>query len=175
MTVSRGERPPSRLAVQVEGTTFIVEVEELSAGVLQVHVDGRRVDVDGRLPPSGTGSLLLDGVSYLVDLGDGVGETVVVDGEAFRVQVEDRPGRRPGVAPEGGAGAGQRLVAPMPGKVVAVLVEVGQRVERGTGLLVLEAMKMENEFPATGGGVVKEIHVAPGQAVNAGDLLVVIA
>jgi biotin carboxyl carrier protein len=175
VTVSRGGRPPSRLAVRVEGTTFIVEVEELPAGVLQVHVDGRRVDVDGRLPPSGTGSLLLDGVSYLVDLGDGVGETVVVDGEAFRVQIEDRPGRRPGVALEGSAGAGQRLVAPMPGKVVALLVEVGQRVERGTGLLVLEAMKMENEFPATGGGVVKEIHVAPGQAVNAGDLLVVIA
>jgi hypothetical protein len=175
VTVTRGGRSPSRLAVRVEGTTFIVEVEELPAGGLRVHVDGRLVDVDGRLPPSGTGSLLLDGVSYLVDLGDRVGETVMVDGEAFRVQIEDRPGRRPGVAPVGNAGAGQRLVAPMPGKVVAVLVEVGQRVEGGTGLIVLEAMKMENEFPATGGGVVKEIHVAPGQAVNAGDLLVVIA
>jgi biotin carboxyl carrier protein len=174
VTVPRGRRSPSRLAVRVEGTTFIVEVEDLPAGGLRVHVDGRPVDVDGRLPPSGSGSLLLDGVSYLVDLGDGLGEPVVVDGEAFRVQIEDRPGRRPGVATEGRAGASQRLVAPMPGKVAAVLVEVGQPVERGTGLIVLEAMKMENEFRATGEGVVKEIHVAPGQAVNAGDLLVVI-
>jgi biotin carboxyl carrier protein len=62
----------------------------------------------------------------------------------------------------------------MPGKVVAVLVEVGQRVERGAGLVVLEAMKMENEFRATGPGVVSAIHVAPGQAVSAGDLLLVV-
>ncbi len=63
----------------------------------------------------------------------------------------------------------------MPGKVVKVLVEVGQPVERGAGLVVLEAMKMENEFRATGSGRVSEIHVEPGQAVDAGALLVVIA
>jgi biotin carboxyl carrier protein len=176
VTGSGSGRGSSRLAVRVEGTMFVVEVEELPAGGLRVHVDGRPVEVDARLVPSGAGSLLLDGVSYLVDLGGGRGEThVVVDGEVLRVQVEDVAGRRPGVSTEATAGAGQRLVAPMPGKVVAVLVEVGQPVERGAGLVVLEAMKMENEFRATGGGVVKEIHAAPGQAVNAGDLLVVIA
>jgi biotin carboxyl carrier protein len=57
---------------------------------------------------------------------------------------------------------------------VAVLVEVGRPVERGAGLVVLEAMKMENEFRAVAEGVVTEIHVEPGQAVNAGDLLVVV-
>ncbi len=72
-----------------------------------------------------------------------------------------RPGRL------AGSGAGQRLVAPMPGKVVKVLVQVGQPVERGAGLVVLEAMKMENEFRATGSGTVREIHVEPGQAVDA--------
>jgi biotin carboxyl carrier protein len=175
VTAQGGTRPPSRLVVRVEGTTFVVEVEELPAGGLRVHVDGRAVEVDGRLPPSGSGSLLLDGVSYLVEPGDGQDRTIVVDGETFRVEIEDRPGRRPRLPARGSAGAGERLVAPMPGKVVAVLVEVGQPVERGAGLVVLEAMKMENEFRASGGGVVKEVHVAPGQAVNAGDLLVVIA
>ena len=63
----------------------------------------------------------------------------------------------------------------MPGKVVAVLVAVGQRVDAGAGLVVLEAMKMENEFRATANGVITEVHVAPGQAVDAGDLLVVVA
>jgi biotin carboxyl carrier protein len=62
----------------------------------------------------------------------------------------------------------------MPGKVVAVLVDIGQKVERGAGLVVLEAMKMENEFRATGAGVVSAIHVTPGQAVSAGDLLLVV-
>jgi biotin carboxyl carrier protein len=166
----------SKLAVRVDGTTFIVEVEELPAGGVQVRVDGQTVEVESHLPASGTGSLLLDGASYLVDLGDGRGEThVVVDGEVFHVQIEDEVARRRSLSTDGSGGAGQRLVAPMPGKVVAVLVQVGQPVQPGAALVVLEAMKMENEFRATAGGVVADVLVAPGQAVNAGDLLVVIA
>ena len=62
----------------------------------------------------------------------------------------------------------------MPGRVVLIEVAVGQRVSRGDGLVILEAMKMENEFRATGDGTVKEIRVQPGQTVNPGDVLVVI-
>jgi biotin carboxyl carrier protein len=174
MTAAGGGR--SRLAVQVEGTTFLVEVDDRPAGGLEVRIDGQPVEVDARLPLSGAGSLLLDGVSYLVDVRDGRGTTeVVVDGEVLRVHVEGIAGRRASPPAPDGAGPGQRLTAPMPGKVAAVLVEVGQRVERGAGLVVLEAMKMENEFRATGSGTVSEIHVKPGQAVDAGDVLVVIA
>ena len=165
---------PARLTVRVDGTAFVVEVEDQSEGSPRVRVDGQPVAVDARLPRSGSGAVLLDGVSYLVDLGDGRDETdIVVDGETFRVQIED-PMRRGRAAARPTDGAGQRLVAPMPGKVVAVLATVGQPVEPGAGLVVLEAMKMENEFRATSAGVVAEIHVAPGQAVNAGDLLVVV-
>jgi biotin carboxyl carrier protein len=174
MTPAR--RPPSRTVVRVDGTLFVVEIEESREGRLQVRVDGQAVDVDARLEASGSGSLLLDGVPHVVDQGAGNGEThVVVDGEAFAVQIEGDAARRRGESPDGRSDGGQRLVAPMPGKVVAVLVAVGQAVERGAGLVVLEAMKMENEFRATGSGVVTEIHASPGQAVNAGDLLVVIA
>jgi biotin carboxyl carrier protein len=158
----------------VDGTAFLVEVEDRPDGAPSVRVDGQPVEVDARLPRSGPGSILLDGVSYLVDVDDGCDETeIVVDGEAFRVQVED-PRRRGGPAGRSADGAGQRLVAPMPGKVVAVLATVGQPVEPGAGLVVLEAMKMENEFRATAAGVVAEVHVQPGQAVDAGDLLVVV-
>jgi len=167
----------SRLAVRVDETAFLVEIEDLPAGGVAVRIDGQTVLVESCLPASGAGSLLLDGASYLVDLGDGRSEShVVVDGEVFHVQIEDeaaRPGR--GLSTDGSRGAGQRLVAPMPGKVVAVLVEVGQPVEPGTALIVLEAMKMENEFRATAGGVVTEVRATAGQAVDAGDLLVVIA
>ena len=166
---------PSRHDVDVDGTRFAVEVETRPDGALRIRVDGQPLEVDARLPPTGPGSLLVDGVSYGVDVHDGGDETqVVVDGEAFRVRIED-PRRRVRAAAGAGDGAGQRLVAPMPGKVVAVLVTVGQPVEPGAGLLVLEAMKMENEFRATSSGVVAEVHVAPGQAVNPGDLLVVVA
>jgi biotin carboxyl carrier protein len=164
----------SRLTVRVNGTPFVVEVEDRAEGGSRVRVDGWTVDVDAGLPPDGSGSILLDGVSYLVDLADGSDEMdVVVDGEAFRVEIED-PKRRGRSVANPDDGAGQRLVAPMPGKVVAVLAVVGQPVEPGAGLVVLEAMKMENEFRATSSGVIAEVHVTPGQAVNAGDLLVVV-
>jgi biotin carboxyl carrier protein len=164
--------PASRITVRVDGRAFVVEVEDRRDGSPCVRVDGRPVEVEARLPEHGHGSILLDGVSHRVDVGRGQTD-VVVDGEAFQVQIEDpaRRGRRAATASDG---AGQRLIAPMPGKVVAVLAAVGQPVEAGAGLVVLEAMKMENEFKATSGGVVAEVHVAPGQAVNAGDLLVVV-
>jgi biotin carboxyl carrier protein len=173
--VTAPARPGAKIAVRVDGTLFVVEIEDVPAGRLAVRVDGQDVDVDARLDGSGSGSLLLDGVSHVVDQDGARGETtVVVDGETFRVQIEGDAARRRGGSIDGHPGGGQRLVAPMPGKVVAVLVAVGQAVERGAGLVVLEAMKMENEFRAAGRGTVAEIHVRPGQAVNAGDLLVVI-
>jgi biotin carboxyl carrier protein len=169
-------RPPAKIAVRVDGALFVVEIEDVAAGGLAVRVNGQAVDVDTRLDGFGSGSLLLDGVSHVVDQDGGSGETtVVVDGEAFRVQIEGNATQRRGGPTDGHPGGGQRLVAPMPGKVAAVLVAVGQPVERGAGLVVLEAMKMENEFRATGSGIVTEIRVSPGQTVNAGDLLVVVA
>jgi biotin carboxyl carrier protein len=72
-----------------------------------------------------------------------------------------------------GAGGGSPEVrAAMPGKVVAVLVEVGATVEAGQGLLVIEAMKMENEIGAPRDGRVAKVHVAPGQPVEPGEILV---
>ena len=68
----------------------------------------------------------------------------------------------------------KEIRAVMPGKVVAVLVDVGASVEQGQGVLVIEAMKMENEIKAQRSGSVKEIRVTPGQAVEAGELLAVI-
>jgi biotin carboxyl carrier protein len=165
---------PSRFTVEVDGAAFVVELEEGPGGRLDVRIDGEPVAVDARLPPAGTGSILVGGASYVVDLPEAPGEVVLVDGEPFETRV-GTPGRRAGTAGLRPAVVdGQRLVAPLPGKVVAILVEVGQRVDAGAGLVVLEAMKMENEFRAAVAGVVAELPVDVGQAVNAGDLLAVI-
>ncbi|PYO18995.1 MAG: acetyl-CoA carboxylase biotin carboxyl carrier protein subunit, partial [Candidatus Rokuibacteriota bacterium] len=67
------------------------------------------------------------------------------------------------------------LIAPLPGKISRVAVEPGATVNAGDTLLVIEAMKMENEFKAAAAGTVAEVRVAPGQAVNAGDVLIVMA
>ena len=76
---------------------------------------------------------------------------------------------------DGGAKGGQRVSAYMPGRVVSMLLGVGDAVEPGQGVLVLEAMKMENEIQAEMAGVVSRIHVEVGQPVEAGDLLFEIA
>ncbi|HHI69148.1 MAG TPA: biotin/lipoyl-binding protein, partial [Planctomycetes bacterium] len=68
--------------------------------------------------------------------------------------------------------AGPEVQAPMPGRVVKVLVEAGTKVEKGAPLLVVESMKMETEITAGIGGVVEEVRVAPGDNVNPGDTLV---
>src|SRR5262249_22749656 len=68
----------------------------------------------------------------------------------------------------------QQIVAPMPGKVVRVLVKTGDAVEAGQGLLVVEAMKMQNEIRSPKGGAIERVLVQEGQAVNAGEVLCVV-
>jgi len=162
-----------RVTVGVE--TLPVEVVE-EGGRYRVRVGEAWLDVDARIATAGPWSLLIDGAPYLVDVvGEGDEAVVTVGGETHRVRVETGGPRRGRRAGRGAGDAGQRLAAPMPGRVVAVHVTPGDRVEPGTPLVVLEAMKMENEFHATAEGVVAEVLVSPGQAVNAGDLLVVVA
>lgn len=166
---------PVRFVVTAGGRTLVVEVAEVESRY-RVRLGDEWVEVDARRLPSGPWSLLIAGSSHLADVGEEHGEVVVaLAGETYRVRVEEpgRGGRR--VAAARAPGRGQRLVAPMPGRVVAVHVRPGERVSAGAPLLVLEAMKMENEFRATTGGVVTEVRVAPGQAVNPGDLLVVVS
>jgi biotin carboxyl carrier protein len=162
------------LAVTLEGDTLAVEVVALDPpGRYRVRVGETWHEVDG--PPAGLpGALLVDGAAFRVDdVAEEDGEIVVTLGaDSFRLRVEASGG--PAGRRRGGRGgtAGQRLTAPMPGRVVAVHVAVGDRVAADAPLVVLEAMKMENEFRATAGGTVTEVAVTAGQAVNAGDLLV---
>lgn len=164
---------PTRFVLTTDSETLSVEVVERESGY-RVRLGEEWIDVDARPPAAGPWSLLVGGTAYVADVHEEGGETVVTIGsESWRVRV-DEPGRRRAA---GGAarGGSQRLVAPMPGKVVAVHVQPGDRVEAGAPLVVLEAMKMENEFRAAAAGVVAEVAVAPGQPVNPGDLLVVVA
>ena len=145
-------------------------------GQYRVTVRDAVSEVDARQAAEGIWSLLIGGVSYVVDVSDRDGVSVVeVDGERYHIRVEEET--RYIIRTRGGKAAtgGQVLKAPMPGKVVHIEVEVGQAVKPGDGLIILEAMKMENEFRAAVAGSVKEIRVQVGQAVNPGDTLVVIA
>jgi biotin carboxyl carrier protein len=89
--------------------------------------------------------------------------------------VEVRPPRR-GAGPSGACGAAeQRITAPLPGRVVKVLVTVGAEVTARQDLVVIEAMKMENVLQAAHAGTVREVLVLDGTSVDAGRLLIIIA
>ena len=136
--------------------------------------DGAECAASVEAPEPGVYSVLLDGRSYEARVEEIAGVLVVfVAGHRFEIEVRDpRRYRRRGAA-GGGAGV-QTINAPMPGKVVRVLVSVGDEVETGQGLLVVEAMKMQNEIKAPGAGKVLALAVKEGATVTAGDVLATI-
>jgi len=151
---------------------------------VEVDVDGEHVTVAGRVYRAGLRAipgtpvrllLLDDSPEALVIEADGDGRWLFTRrGERFELEVLDERARH--IRALAGAAGGPRgpaaLRAPMPGLVVRVQVEAGQPVAAGAGVVVLEAMKMENELRAAAAGVVRSIRVRAGEAVEKGQLLV---
>jgi biotin carboxyl carrier protein len=161
-----------KYTVTVNGAEIVVDLDGETARVGETSVRARLVDVDG-------------GPERILTLGDEIHRVLVRRGETrgrytlwvdgFRFDVEGLDERSRAIrelsaattAPKGPA----PLVAPMPGMIVRVNVNEGDAVHPGQGLVVMEAMKMENELRATAGGNVRRVLVAPGTAVEKGALL----
>ena len=162
---------PTRFAALVGDETRAVEVEALEDGRWRIAIDGREHLVDCRQTGAATFSLLIGHATAEVSVARRGDEfAVAVEGRTHRLRLLDERAQRRLQQHTAGDGA-RELRAAMPGKVVAVLVEAGAKVERGQGILVIEAMKMENEIAAPRDGTVAEILVKPGQAVESGELL----
>jgi acetyl/propionyl-CoA carboxylase alpha subunit len=141
-------------------------------GSWKVTVDGKEVPSDWVPLSNGHVSLILDGRVYdfLIDF-SGDSCSVFGRGGSYALRVSDSRRLRPQREVEEGLAGLQRLTAEMPGKVVRILVKQGDTVAYDQGLLVLEAMKMQNEIRAPKSGTVRDIGVAPGKAVNTGEFL----
>ena len=160
-------------------------VVEVANQTIEVEVDGDRVTIDGNEVAARIAELPGTPI-VLLTVGDTVRRVSVsrgsargryglsVDGRKFDVEALDERTRAirqlsaATAAPSGPA----PLVAPMPGLIVRINVEPGMQVQPGQGLVVMEAMKMENELRATSAGVVKAVRVTPGTAVERGTTLV---
>jgi biotin carboxyl carrier protein len=157
-----------RYTVTVAGQTKSVELEERD-GVVRAVIDGkeRTVEVRGR---GGRYHWLEGGRVVAADVdGQNSKLTVTLAGHSLAVEVAEA---RLDTATGGGRPAATgpaTLRAPMPGRVVKLLVKAGDAVKAGQGILVVEAMKMENELKAPRDGVVKQFHAAEGAAVEAGE------
>ena len=144
-------------------------------GTGAITLDGGSVNADIRLIDGTSYSIVLHGRSYLFRLKRSVDRyDVVIDGMPVTVTVDNERTRllRQYTTAAVQSSAATLVVAPMPALVVRVLTAAGDPVVQGQGLLVLEAMKMENEIKAPRAGVVRQIHVPAGKAVEKGENLV---
>lgn len=149
-----------------------VELEPKGDGY-RILLDGQAVSADATLIAPNTISILLGGQSFEVHVTPSLdGKIKLQSGpHEFTAETQDPRawrGRRQGALEAEGR---QQIVAPMPGKVIRLLVNVGDEVEVGQGLVVVEAMKMQNEIRSPKKGKVERLLTKEGQNVNAGDVL----
>jgi biotin carboxyl carrier protein len=141
----------------------------LDAGKFEYHGISRSYSIEGSGP--GVFSVLIEGRSYQATVLNA--GTIQVGDRIFSVEIFD-PRELRARSSSGASHGRQNIVAPMPGKVVRVLVAAGDAVEAGQGLIVVEAMKMQNELKSPKVGIVVEVKAGNGATVAAGEILVVI-
>jgi biotin carboxyl carrier protein len=161
--------------VTANGDEHVVGVEEVEADVYRILVDGREQVVDAQRSEQLVYSLLSDGRSYEANVTEASdGFAISIGGDLYEMSVVDERRRALSRQKVKAVTGTQVIDAQMPGKVMAILVEAGQEVKAGDGLLVIEAMKMENEIRSPIDGEVKEIAVEEGVAVESGQRLLVV-
>jgi biotin carboxyl carrier protein len=161
-----------KFEVRIGGNTRIVELER-NADHWRIALDGQPLDAGAVEIAPHTFSVLLRGQSHEIRVTPSSDGTLTLQTglQEFTAEVVDPrawSGRRHSALEAEGR---QQVVAPMPGKVVRLLVKAGDTVEAGQGLLVVEAMKMQNEIRSPKSGVVERLLAQEGQAVNAGEIL----
>lgn len=162
--------------IEINGRMRRASVERSGPGRFLVTLDGVVHDVDASRTGEHALSLLMDGVSREVQLApNGLpGELIAgLEGRTAGVSVNARRTRRGPADTDSGAGE-QRIVAPMPGRVVRILAAPGDLVAARQSVIVVEAMKMENELRAARAGRVTHVAVTPGMSVESGRVLLVI-
>jgi biotin carboxyl carrier protein len=157
--------------VTVAGKAHRVELQRSGENWL-CKLDGLDIPLDAVSTREGVLSILIGGRSYEVKHESTAAESnIVVAGVRVPVQVRDPRALRSRRRGESGSDGPRKIVAPMPGKVVRILAPAGTPVEHGQGVIVIEAMKMQNELKSPKKGTVRKVNVVEGAAVEAGQAL----
>jgi len=145
---------------------------------LTADIDGKRYEIEASEPEPNVYLLKHENKVYQIFVApnDTPSEpfTVTVGNQNFEIKISDPKSLRGTGAESGQTTGASEIKTAMPGKVVRVLAEVGAEVNTGDGVIIVEAMKMQNEMKSPKDGVIKEIRFAEGATVNAGDVLVII-
>jgi biotin carboxyl carrier protein len=165
-----------KYSIELDGARHQLDIErEQQASHVDIVFDGQAFRAHIQRLPDGQMSVLLNGRSFRV-LCDapGTDSVIFINGRAVQCRLDDPRSisfrRRHAIAGDGP----RPVVAPMPGRVVRLLVGLGDQVEAKQGVLVIEAMKMQNELKSQKSGRVTRIAIQPGASVQAGEVLIVI-
>jgi biotin carboxyl carrier protein len=159
-----------------QGKDVRIKVAEAAPGRFKVSLGDQEYHVDYLEPQPNLLSLIIDGRSFEVDV-DETGPDlfqVVIQGDSFDVEMVEEKKKKLAMKLSRGAAGRQDMKSPMAGNVRQVLAQPGDRVAAGQVLLILEAMKMENEIKSPIEGIVSSVTARPGVAVAAGDPLCVV-
>jgi biotin carboxyl carrier protein len=159
--------------ITIDGKSYRLELERVEGRWLS-RLDGRAIEVDAVLARPDVLSLRIGNKAFEVKCERVANEMHLWVGSArFAAEVRDPRSLRGRARAVDDRGP-KKLIAPMPGKIVRVLVAEGTEVEAGAGVLVVEAMKMQNEIKSPKKGTIQKILVGEGAAVNAGDVLAIV-
>ncbi|MGE5112975.1 MAG: biotin/lipoyl-containing protein [Acidobacteriaceae bacterium] len=161
--------------VVINGTTHRVELTKGESAWI-CKVDDAMMEIDAAFTARDVISILLGGKAYEVKRERSLsGETHMIVGSArYASEVQDPRSLKTRRTKAGAEAGPQKLTAPMPGKIVRILLPEKCEVEAGQGVIVVEAMKMQNELKSPKKGIVAKVLVDEGTTVNAGDPLVII-
>jgi biotin carboxyl carrier protein len=169
-------RAGAGIQIEIDGKLRRLDLSRSAAGDgWSATLDGDPVEIDARLIQPGILSLIVQGHSFRCVLDEGPIESAIqTGGRRFLFSVDD-PRSLMAQRRKSGASSGQQVIkAPMPGRIVRLLVQAGDEVAAHQGVVVIEAMKMQNELKAARAGKVAEIKTEAGATVAAGAILVLI-
>jgi|SRR5580704_12892769 biotin carboxyl carrier protein len=159
--------------VTIDGKSYRLDLNH-AAGRWSCRLDGRDVEVDAVLARPDVLSLRVGNIAHEIKLERAANDLYLwVGSQRFAAEVSDPRSLR-SRARAGDDRGPRKIAAPMPGKVVRLLLREGDVVEQGAGVAVVEAMKMQNEIKSPKKGIVQKILVSEGAAVNAGDVLAIV-
>jgi biotin carboxyl carrier protein len=165
------------LQIELDGSLRPIELTRGETdGAYLASLDGEpAVEIDARMLQPGVLSLRIAGKSYRCVLEESPeGTAIHLQGKRLPYRVDDPRSLKSRRSRQGGADGPQSVTAPMPGRVVRVLANVGDTVEAHQGVIVIEAMKMQNELKSPKAGKVVQMRVEPGGTVAAGEVLAVV-
>lgn len=160
--------------INVDSKTHKLNLRQ-NGGVWICVLDGVKIAVDVSTVQPNVLSLIIGGRAYEIQREQQGGETWLwLAGDRYSVEARDPRSLRGRKGASSGEKGPQKITAPMPGKVVRLLVEEHAKVELGQGVIVVEAMKMQNEIKSPKKGTIRKLNALVGAAVNAGQVLAIV-